>query len=428
MKRPGKTFVGFGFGPIQSGLFLYEAYLSGNFRRFVVAEIDEPIVRAIRRAGGRYSLNIARPDRIDQAHLDGIELYNPGDADGREKIIDAVAESEEMATALPSVAAYEAGGDASAVSLLAEGLSRRERPLPTILYAAENHNHAAEILLAGLTSRAGAAGTSGFQALNTVIGKMSGVITDAAAISRLGLATVTPGVGRAILIEEFNRILISRVTLPGCRRGIDVFQEKDDLLPFEEAKLYGHNAVHSLIAYLADLGGLTTMAQAGQDARIMAVARGAFLDESAPAMIRRNARTGDELFTPKGWRDYAEDLLERMVCRHLNDLVARVGRDHVRKLGYADRLFGTMRLAMDAGIEPANLALGAAAGVLSMIKRRGDLGQPAPAALPDTPQALTAETLRKLLMNIWGRDADSRADQLVDLTWRAAARLREGRW
>ena len=32
------TFVGFGFGAIQAGLFLYEAYRSGNFGRLVVAE------------------------------------------------------------------------------------------------------------------------------------------------------------------------------------------------------------------------------------------------------------------------------------------------------------------------------------------------------------------------------------------------------
>ena len=33
-----KSFVGFGFGAIQAGLFLYEAHASGQFDRFVVAE------------------------------------------------------------------------------------------------------------------------------------------------------------------------------------------------------------------------------------------------------------------------------------------------------------------------------------------------------------------------------------------------------
>ncbi len=61
----GKTFVGFGFGPIQSALFLYEAYCSGNFDRYVVAEVDAALVGAVRAAGGRYAINIAHPDRIE---------------------------------------------------------------------------------------------------------------------------------------------------------------------------------------------------------------------------------------------------------------------------------------------------------------------------------------------------------------------------
>ena len=41
-------FTGFGFGPIQSGLFAKEAFASGNFSRIVVAEIDRDLVDAVR--------------------------------------------------------------------------------------------------------------------------------------------------------------------------------------------------------------------------------------------------------------------------------------------------------------------------------------------------------------------------------------------
>ncbi|MHC4983976.1 MAG: mannitol dehydrogenase family protein [Planctomycetota bacterium] len=428
MTRSGKTFVGFGFGPIQSGLFTYEAQRSGNFKRFVVSEIDETLVAAVGANGGRCRINIARRDRIDHHTLEGVELYDPNQAAGREALAAAIAESDEMATALPSVGAYDTGGRASVVSVLAGGLSQRTASLPTILYAAENHNRAAEILTAKLASR-GVPGLEHFQALNTVVGKMSGVITDPGAIKTLGLATIAPGVRRAILIEQFNRILISRVRLPGHRRGIGVFEEKDDLLPFEEAKLSGHNAIHALIAYLAELRGLTTIAEAGRDGRIMAAARKAFIEESGPALIARNAETGDELFTAEGYRAYAEDLLDRMVCPFLNDLVSRVGRDHVRKLGYNDRLFGTMRLALAAGVEPVNLALGAAAAVVSMIKRQDELAASAAVTpLPQNSDELAAGTLRAALKSIWAEDADSLADELVRLTWHAVEKLRDGRW
>jgi hypothetical protein len=38
------NFVGFGLGPIQTGLFLYEAFRSGNFQTYTVAEVDDSLV------------------------------------------------------------------------------------------------------------------------------------------------------------------------------------------------------------------------------------------------------------------------------------------------------------------------------------------------------------------------------------------------
>jgi mannitol-1-phosphate/altronate dehydrogenase len=422
------SFVGFGFGPIQSALFLYEAFRSGNFSRYVVAEIDRELLQAVQEAGGRYTVNIARRDRIDRDTVAGVELFDPREPGDFRRIAAAVAEAHEMCTALPSVQAYGAGGQISVVRQLAAGLSARRPGLPAVLYAAENHNRAAELLLQQLEPLAAPEVLQHVQLLNTVIGKMSGVITDAQTIRRLGLATITPQVPRAILVEEFNRILVSKVRLPGFRRGIEVFVEKEQLLPFEEAKLYGHNAIHALIAYLADVAGYRTMAEAGGDAFIMDTARGAFLEESGAALIRRHSGLGDPQFTEPGYRAYAEDLLRRMVNPYLNDLVERVGRDHVRKLGLEDRLFGTMVIALEQGLEPGRLALGAAAGVWSLIRRRGGPKEAPPglSPLPARPEGLTRGALRGLLFGLWGESPgrDRHGERLVELTWQAWARLR----
>ena len=417
-RESGKTFVGFGFGPIQSGLFLLEAFASGNFSRFVVAEIDTDLVAAVRAAGGRYNLNVAHSDHIEPVALEGIELLNPTDATDRERLLETIGESDELATALPSVRFYNAGGPASVAALIGQGLARREAVLPTVIYAAENHNHAAEFLAEAIGPHCRPGKLQSVQTLNTVIGKMSGVITDPPTTERMGLVTITPEIPRAILVEEFNRILISRVELSGYRRGIDVFVEKDDLLPFEEAKLYGHNAIHALIGYLADLAGLETMAQAGQDDRIMQIAREAFIEESGEALIRRHEALGDPLFTPEGYREYADDLLERMINPNLNDLVWRVGRDHVRKLGYEDRLYGTMRLALRHEVQPRRLALGAAAGVVSMIRRKDELAT-AVEGMVGSVEELTRPALDRLLRSIWGDSADEHAATMIDLTWAA---------
>jgi len=401
--RRGRTFVGFGFGPIQSALFLYEAYCSGNFDRYVIAEVDAGLVGAVRAGGGRYSINIAHPDRIEHVVVDGVRLCDPADQQDRGELVRAIAAADEMATALPSVRFYDTGDAASVARLLADGLGRRDPSKPIIIYAAENHNRAAEILSERLIAQVRADALANTQTLNTVIGKMSGVISDADTIRRLGLAPLTPDTLRAVLVERFNHILISRVTLEGFHRGIEVFVEKDDLLPFEEAKLYGHNAIHALIGYLARLRGLTTMAEAACHADIMATARAAFIDESGAALVKKYERIHAPLFTVDGYRDFADDLIDRMVNPHLNDLISRVTRDARRKLGYDDRLFGTMRLALAQGIEPIHMAKGAAAALLcasdNALQTREDAGA----------------TLREF----WGRQADQLAEHLIALTWQA---------
>jgi mannitol-1-phosphate 5-dehydrogenase len=418
-----KTYFGFGFGPIQNALFLFEAFRSNNFSRFVVSEVDQAMVDAVRKNNNNYVVNIARKDRIDQFTVEGVELYNPRNEADRKILLDAIAVSDELATALPSVNIFNLGNP-SVVDLLAQGLAQRTESFPTIIYAAENNNHAAEILSDLLNPKLSADKRQNVQILNTVVGKMSGVITDADEIKRLGLQTVTPDLPRAILVEEFNRILVTQVTLPNYTRGIDVFIEKPDLLPFEEAKLYGHNAIHALIAYLADRKGLNTVADAGSDAEIMAIARKAFIDESGTALIKRYAELGDSLFTPEGYEAYADDLLERMVNPNLNDLISRVGRDHVRKLGYEDRIYGTMRVALQYQVEPKNMALGAAAGVLSMIKRQAEFAQPI-AHLPKSDNELTKDVLSQLLLGLWAGKADQYASAMIDLTWQGLAELRK---
>jgi len=333
MKR---TFVGFGFGPIQAGLFLYEAYRSGNFDRLVVAEIKPETITALRRDGGTYRVNIATRTGLETHEVTGIEVFHP--QNDRAALLTALGDASEICTALPSVEFYE-----PVAQLLAEGLRQQ-----CVVYTAENNNHAAEILETKVGKR------FNVQFLNTVIGKMSGVDDG------------------AFLVEEFNRILISIIILPGFQRGITVFEEKPDLLPFEEAKLYGHNAVHALIGYLAQRQGCRFMSDTGPV--LMTLAREAFIEESGAALIAKHAGV-DPLFTPAGYQAYADDLLERMTNPFLRDQIERVVRDPRRKLGWDDRLVGTMRLALSQNILPRRFALGAAAA-LDMLypgKRAGEV-------------------------------------------------------
>lgn len=378
-----RTFAGFGFGAIQAGLFLTEAHRSGSFDRLVVAEVLPDVVAAVRRAGA-FTVNIGHADRSERLQVGPVEIYAPQAPADRAALVAAVAEASELATALPSVDFYARGGEQSVAAMLAEGLRAKaatrgpDAGFLAVIYAAENHTRAAHLLqaavLAHIPGPEQAQVMSRVQFLDTIIGKMSGAIEDAAA-EAAGLAPIAPGLRRAFLVEPFNRILVDQVAPPGMvaarhldpawahyRRGIEVFVEKAELQPFAEAKLYGHNAGHALAAYLGHTLGCTRMDELVKRPDVLQFVRAAMLQESGVPLCRRYAHA-DPMFSPAGFRAYVDDLLTRMVNPFMRDTIARVGRDPARKLGWNDRLIGAMRLAAAAGVAPHRYALGAAAAL-----------------------------------------------------------------
>jgi mannitol-1-phosphate 5-dehydrogenase len=91
----------------------------------------------------------------------------------------------------------------------------------------------------------------------------------------------------------------------------------------------------------------------------------------------------------------------------LHDKVDRIIRDPVRKLGWNDRLFGTMQVALEQGIEPEGMALGAAAA-LSYVREQ------------------TKDTLppRESMVRIWGTEAGGARQELcIQLVLEALEKL-----
>jgi len=347
--------------------------------------------------------------------------------------VDAVADAEEISTAVPSVRFYTGPEPGSIHRILAQGLRRKAvvGGPRAVVYAAENHNHAAEILEAAVFDEIPADEKAPVRErvrfLNTVIGKMSGVITDEGEAQARDLATVTRDSSRVFLVEAFNRILISQVSFPKTageprfQRGITAFVEKEDLLPFEEAKLYGHNATHALAAYLASLRGLGRIADLRQTPDLLGFIRAAFLEESGESLIRKHAGK-DRLFTPEGYREYADDLLARMTNPHLQDSVERVGRDPHRKLGWDDRLVGTLRLALQQNVVPRRYALGAAAALATLDPSFLQTDMPACALLAplwgnETVETKEAQEVLRLI-----EDAKHRLKQWRDSGFREISR------
>jgi mannitol-1-phosphate 5-dehydrogenase len=392
-----KTFLGFGLGAVQSGLMLYEALKSDNFSRYVILEVNKDLVEAIRRYGNEITVNTAGKDGIVKSTLSGFEIYNPNDLRDHDSIVSSIFQADEMATAVPSVDFYDAG-DNSIARLLAQNINPDK---PQILYAAENNNFAAEMLLEKMMKHDTGSRLRQFQPVNTVIGKMGGVTSDENIVKELNLEWMTPYSKGAILVEEFNSIIISKIVLPGFKRGIEVFQEKDDLLPFEEAKLFGHNAVHSMLGFFAALRGYHSMSEIRSDPSLYEYGLNAF-DECGELLLRKYRDVDDPLFTREGFRRYGTDLLERMTNPYLCDAVQRICRDPVRKMGYHDRFFGAIREALSQHVYPKIMAKAVLGGICYIINNKVDADFIYPVQIDE----LDEHTVRSILHSIWKDDGD----------------------
>ena len=391
---PNKTLVAFGLGPITGGLFYDEASRSGDFSELVVAEIDRPTVGAIRANRGRYDINVASLENRTARTVTGITPLNPNDPSDARNLVAALSRADEIVTALPSVAFYSA-----VASQLVQGLSQNHKRV--VIYTAENDNRAAEKLEQLVSPQLPNRNNVAF--LNTVIGKMSQRVNDPEVISEMGLEPIAPGLG-AFLVEETPQILLCRSKLPaGYETSLNIFQEKDPLLPFEHAKLYGHNAIHSWIGYMLALRSYLYMKDARRPGNedLLSIAREAFLKESGAAFVRKYSQV-DQLFTEAGYQAYADDLLLRMTNPHLNDTVERITRDPERKLGAEDRFIGLMNLALEQGIDPRLTALGVAA------------------ALHAWKPELSKGNTRETLAGIWGEKAKETAYRTMQhMIWKA---------
>ena len=155
--------------------------------------------------------------------------------------------------------------------------------------------------------------------------------------------------------------------------------------PFDfyiKRKLYVHNMGHAICAYLGDLLGLQYIYQSIDVADVRILVQNAML-ESAMALSRKYGASLEEL------QLHITDLLGRFTNAALLDTCQRVGGDPARKLSPEDRLIGSAKLALEQGITPAYIAVGAAAGVYRFIKESEELSQ----GMEDAAKVLTTVSM-----------------------------------
>ena len=97
------------------------------------------------------------------------------------------------------------------------------------------------------------------------------------------------------------------------------------------------------------------------------------------------------------------DLLYRFTNAALGDTCQRVGGDPARKLSPADRLIGSSLLAIEEGVTPAYIAVGAAAGLHRYLNENGGVQsvEAAKAVLLEVSKLEETHTLHKLILHYY---------------------------
>lgn len=165
--------------------------------------------------------------------------------------------------------------------------------------------------------------------------------------------------------------------------------------PFDfylKRKLYIHNMGHATCAYLGDILGLDYIYQSIDVADVYILTKNAMLESAQALSAQYDAPI-------KPLMDHIDDLLGRFTNAALGDTCQRVGADPARKLSPEDRLIGAGKLALQQGITPCYIAVGAAAGV-----RR---------YLAENDKAQTMENAAQVLQEVSGLDSHDVLAQMI---------------
>ena len=159
-----------------------------------------------------------------------------------------------------------------------------------------------------------------------------------------------------VCVEKYGFLPVDKDAFKGA------IPEISNLVPYSpfdfylKRKLYIHNMGHATCAYLGDILGLTYIYQSIDLADVYILVKNAMLESAQALSAQYNAPM-------KPLMDHIDDLLGRFTNAALGDTCQRVGGDPARKLSPEDRLIGAGKLALQQGIVPCHIAVGAAAGV-----------------------------------------------------------------
>lgn len=122
-------------------------------------------------------------------------------------------------------------------------------------------------------------------------------------------------------------------------------------------KIYTNNTSVATVAYLGYLLGLKQVAESANHPRIQPILDGVYEEINEILIKSLN-------IDPEGQYEFSKAAKQKYTDERIVDIVVRIARDPLRKLGPMDRFIGPINLAISVGVNPKNIALGAAAALL----------------------------------------------------------------
>ena len=374
-----KQAVMYGGGNIGRGFI--GALLSQSGYEVTFIDVAEPVVKHLQEHR-RYPVRIVSTEGHEDVWVEHVTAVNGN----LPEAVDAIAGCDIMATAVGArILKF-------IVPNIIAGLRKRwamnKGPLNIII--CENLNDANKVLEAmlkeGLTAEECVKFDETVGLIEASIGRMVPVQTE----------EMKAGEPMRVCVERYGFLPVDKAAFKG---GIPEIRNMVPFEPFDfyiKRKLYIHNMGHATCAYLGNLLGLDYIYESIAVPEVRVLVQNA-MQESEMALSKKYGAPMTDL------QEHITDLLYRFTNAALKDTCQRVGGDPARKLSPEDRLIGSSRLALEMGVYPAYIAVGAAAGLHRYLKETSGIQSVdrAKIALSETAKLGEAHPLFELILHYY---------------------------
>ncbi len=378
----------YGGGNIGRGFIGTLFSASGYHTTFI--DVAPAVVEGLNR-DGKYPVRIITGDTHEDIDVVNVSAVNGNDTDAVAKVI---AEADVMATAVGvNILKFIIGNLVAGIRL-----RKATNGKPLNILICENLMDANKVLEGMLKEHLTAEECAWFDEniglVEASIGRMVPVQTE----------EMKDGHPLRVCVERYGFLPVDKAAFKGEIPAIK------NMIPFEpfdfyiKRKLYIHNMGHATCAYLGDVLGLEYIYESIDKDDVYLIVKGA-MQESARTLSKHYGVALEDILA------HIDDLLMRFTNAALKDTCKRVGGDPKRKLSPADRLIGSATLALENGVVPSYIVIGAAAAVRRYINEAEGMEQ-------------TEENAARVLAEVSGLSADSALAKMILVNY---ALLSEGK-